>query len=110
MALISLSLVANDIEPLFSGLICHPYRYGTFVQIVSILPVRGLYIFLLSSLKHSLCILDMIPLSDVCLANILSCSVVSLFIFFIVSFTKQKFLFLFYEIQCISSFYGSGYV
>ena len=46
-----------------------------------------LFVFLLLSFESSWCILDISPLSDTCLANILSHSVACLFILSVIPFT-----------------------
>ena len=91
--LICNSLIIHDVEHLFIGvfviciysLVRCLFRTFTYFLI-------GLFIFLLSSFKNSLYILDSSPLWDTCFANIFSQYVAWLFILRAVSLAEEKFL------------------
>ena len=94
-----------DVDHLFIGLfaICFSSLVNCLLRSKAQFLIR-LLVFLLLSLKSSLCILDNCPLSDVSFANIFSYFVVCLLILLTLCFTEQKFLILMKSSLTIISF------
>ena len=91
MVLICNSLMANGVDHFFHVSMGHLYVLLGEVSIQVLCPfLIGLFVFLVSSHRSSLYILEVKPLSDVSLANMFSCRVGSLFVLMIVSLVVRK--------------------
>ena len=100
--LVSISLLANDVEHIFLCLLAIPPSSLKCLLKSFVHFLIGLLI-LLFGFKHFLCILDTSPLSYPCFANKFSQSITCLFIFFQVIFWRTK-IFNFEEVQFINLF------
>ena len=82
-------LMTCKLEYLFSVFICHRCIFGYLAHVLN-----KLFVFLLLDFKHSSCILDNSPLSDMAFSNIFSWYVACLLSFSTLSFIEQKILIL----------------
>ena len=86
-------LMTNKLEYLSSVFICHRYIFGVLSRYLAHV-LNRLFVFLLLDFKHSSCILDNSPLSDMAFSNISFWYVACLLSLLTLSFREQKFLIL----------------